>query len=296
MAIYDLMTQSQLSSLLASDGFDPAVRQSIIRHLIDDKLFPDPGSKVAVQDNNKPLNSNTQVLVVTSPSDYVATDGKLDVIVDAGAYLTVTGSNPVFVAAGPGAHLIDMAGTTGNDTVIVQGGSNGHHEGDHDHDNQRSGKGHHDDDHDHDNQRSGNGNFDTVTGGNDIWQSGKGDHDGGHGSGNLWGDSGNYPTLWGGGGDDADRGNGGTVTIMAGSGNDSLVGGSENDKFILSEQGNDTINGGGGHNTVEFDHSFANAKIDIAGGVTTVEFKDRTVTMTNVQELVFTDHHDVKIS
>jgi hypothetical protein len=312
MATYDL-NRSELNHVLVSDGIDPTVRAAVINYLNNDNLLDDKGSTVAVQEDNHPagnyppLDPNTQVLVLTSPSGFVdtSTDPNLEVIVGGGdAHLTVTGSSDLLIAAGKGVNLVDLSGTTGNEAVVVGGSSSGG--GD-------SGGSHNSDpwagndgaagSNQQDNQGS-NGHFDTIAGGSEDL--GHGGHD--HGS--LWGDNGNYSTLGGGGnegwhagGNDPPHGNGnggdsgGTTTIIAGSGNDTLVGGNENDLFVVGRQGNDLIDGGGGSNTVQFDDSFANAKILNLGGVTTVDFKDtgQSVTMTEVQELVFTGHHDVKV-
>ena len=58
-----------------------------------------------------------------------------------------------------------------------------------------------------------------------------------------------------------------------------------------AESGNDTINGGSGDNAVKFDDSSKNADISHHGGVTTVTFDDtnQTVSISNVQELIFTN-------
>ena len=78
-----------------------------------------------------------------------------------------------------------------------------------------------------------------------------------------------------------------------GGGNDSITGGSGDDLFLVGRAGNDTIDGGGGNNTVMFDDSSANATQNTSGGVTTVQFSDtgQTITLSNVQNIVFTDHH-----
>ncbi len=324
MATYDLLSEHGLDHLLASGGIDHSVRTSIINYLMMDGLLTGPGDKVSVQEENKPpgnyppLNPNTEVLYLTSPSDFVATDPNLKVIVDTGdAYLTVAGSNDVLVATGNGVNLIDMAGTSGNDEVIA-GGSNtisgGRGQGD-DH-------GHHDSlwgdggnystmgggndgwprggedpkgDDRHDNLWGDGGNYSTMGGGNDGWPRGGEDPKGGHGNDNLWGDGG-YGTM-GGGTDGSHDGAGTTTTIISGTGNDTLISGSENTLFEVGRQGNDVIEGGGGSDKVQFDDSLAHADINIVGGVTTVDFKDtgQTITVTGVQELEFTGHHDVTI-
>ncbi len=280
MATYDLLNEHGLDHLLASGGIDPSVRTSIINYLMMDGLLTGSGDKVSVQEENSPagnyppLNPNTEVLYLTSPSDFVTTDPSLKAIVDTGdAYLTVAGSNDVLVATGNGVHLIDMAGTSGND-VVIAGGSNtiGGLGGD-DH-----GR------HDHDNLWSDGGNYSTMSGGNDGWAGGGNDGWGRHGPDNR-GDHGSGDS------------HGATVTVIAGTGNDTLISGSENTLFEVGRQGNDVIHGGGGHDAVQFDDSLANANINIAGGVTTVDFKDtgQTITITGVQELEFTGHHDVTI-
>jgi len=276
MATYDLVNEQGLGNLLASGGIDSSVRTSIINYLMADGLLTGSGDKVAVQEdkplgNYPPLNANTEVLYLTSPSDFVTTDPSLKVIVDTGdAYLTVAGSDNVLVVAGNGVNQIDMAGTSGNDVVMAEAGKT-----------IGGGEGH-----------GSHGHHNLLGGGNDGWPAG------GHSGDHLWSDGGNYSTLGGGGGNDGSHDPHGTpTTITAGTGNDTLISGSENTLFEVGRQGNDVIEGGGGHDAVQFDDSLANATIHTTGGVTTVDFKDtgQTITMTGVRELEFEGHHDVTI-
>lgn len=287
MATYDL-NRAELNGLLTLGGIDPSVRKAIIDYLVNDGLLTGPGSTVVVQDqsfpphNYPPLDSGTEVLFLTSPTDSVdtSTDPDLKVIVDVGdAKLNVTGSDDVLVATGPGVDLINMSGSTGNDVVMAEGA-----------DDISRGWGY-----DH---VFGGGNLDTMVSGtvedalvNNIWgASGNPDTIGGGDSGNNYGVGGDSGHNYGGSGE--------TTTIIAGSGNDTLIGGRNDDLFEIGKYSNQTvdIHGGGGFNTVQFDDSFANATISTVGGVTTVHFKDdQTINMTDVQELVFHGGHSVKI-
>lgn len=274
MATYDLMSEQGLENLLASGGVDSSVRTSIINYLMADGLLTEPADLLVVQedkplDNYPALNPNTEILYLTSPSDFVTTDPSLKVIVDTGdAYLTVAGSDNVLVVAGNGVNQIDMAGTSGNDVVMADASNSSD-----------PGKG------------LGSLGHDSLWGGSS-------DHPLGGSSDHPWGDGGDYSTLGGGGGNDGSHDLGDpAITIIAGTGNDTLISGSENALFEVGRQGNDVIEGGGGHDVVQFDDSLANATIHTTGGVTTVDFKDtgQTITMTGVQELEFNGHHDVTI-
>lgn len=281
MATYDL-NRSELNSLLAADHIDPSVRKAIINYLVDDGLLTGPHGTVVVQEGTyPPLDSNTEVLLLNSPNATVntSTDPNLKVIVDVGdAHLKVTGSDNVLVATGAGVDLINMSGSSGNDVVIAEGANTigGGHGNDH--------------------LWGDSGNYSTLRGG--------GDDDGWHGrsdNGTMWGDSGNYSTLWGGDGHDASHGHSGhhedghgdTTTIIAGTGNETLIGGSGNYLFEVGTHGNDSIVGGSGHNTVDIDDSRRDATITHQHGVTTVQLSNtgQTITMSGVQDIVFTDHH-----
>jgi RTX calcium-binding nonapeptide repeat (4 copies) len=290
MAIaYD--TQHQLDHLFASGGLDLSVRNAIIHQLMEDGLFTEPGSRVWVQEGSGGNHSpQAQVLYLDGGHEQVRTDSNLGAIVDTGhGPLQVTGSNDVFVAVGQGVNQVNLSGTTGNDEVMV-GGANTNTE------NDPRGR---------DNLWTDDHHYSTLAGGgDDRWQNDRGDdrHDQ---KGNMgwnvdshqdnWGDEGHYSTLSGGDRDEWNGGHaaGGTTTIVGGSGNDTIVGGNENDLIELGRHGNDVIDGGGGHNTVQFDDSLSNATISSKNGVTTVQFSDthQTMTLTDIQSLVFTDHH-----
>src|SRR5271163_2982048 len=124
MSIYDL-SRSALNHLLASDGIDSSVRNAIIDYLRDDGLLTGHGSKVAVQENGfPPLDPSAQVLIVDNSPASVATDPNLKVIVDVSdATLTVTGSNNVLVATGPGDDKVIMTGSSGKDVVVTGSGN-----------------------------------------------------------------------------------------------------------------------------------------------------------------------------
>ena len=121
MAIYN---QTDLSSLLASDGIDPAVQASILNYLHNDGLLTGPGDTVDVQlSGYPPLDPNAQVLFVDTSPAKVITDSNLKVIVDtADAKIKVTGHNSVFVTTGSGDDRIDLTGSSGNDVVMSTGG------------------------------------------------------------------------------------------------------------------------------------------------------------------------------
>ena len=275
------------------------------------------------------LDPNAQVLYLAGNHENVHTDADLKVIADAASdgTLKVTGSNDVFVAAGQGVDLINLKDATGNDVVMVGGvNSIGGGHGD---DGWNGGSDFGSSDGGRGDPRHGGSDFGSSDGGRgdprhggsdfgssdsgrgDPWHSGgdfasidggRGDSwHSGRGGDNSWDDGGHYSTLGGGGGNDGwgdgghDHGGsaGGTTTIVAGSGNDTLDGGKENDLFEVGRHGNDVIDGGGGFNTVQFDDSLSNATIKNDHGVTTVHFSDtkQTVTLTDIQSLVFTDHH-----
>src|SRR5215470_6357423 len=115
MAIYDL-NRSELNSLLASNHFDPSVRQAVIGYLTDDGLLK-PGGTVHVE-TNPALDSNAQVLTVDTPTASITTDPTLQVIVDlADANLTVSGNNDVLIATGADNDRVDITGLTGAEVV-----------------------------------------------------------------------------------------------------------------------------------------------------------------------------------
>ena len=90
-----------------------------------------------------------------------------------------------------------------------------------------------------------------------------------------------------------DGGNG-NDTIWAGEGGNTLFGGGGDDTFeINSHTGDSTIFGGAGHNTIDFnDRSFALDvdTMETIAGQTTITFTDgQTFTVSEVQDLVFSD-------
>jgi len=320
MAIqYD--TQHQLDLLLQSGGFDGAVRTAILKYLEDDFIYGPKGDAVLLENGQRPhpkfpptLDPSAQVLYITKDNVTVNTDSdtNLKVIADAAgdATLKVTGSDNVFVAAGPGVDLVNMKGATGNDVVMLSNTIGGSRFDDY---GSSGGKG--------DNPFGGGGDYQTIGGGDrNEWHGGgvdpKDDHGRGGDNGNftsigasdhelwngggneqLWGGGGDYPTIgggaggeWGGGG-----GQGGAVTVDAGSGNETLIGNNENDFFVLGKHADQTvvIDGGTAHNTVQFDQSLSDVEsLSNSHGVTTLEFYDgQTAKMTDIQTLDFTDAH-----
>jgi Ca2+-binding RTX toxin-like protein len=148
-----------------------------------------------------------------------------------------------------------LSGGDGNDTLIMAGGSVGNGDGGHD-------------------------KLTATTGDNDMW--------GGVGNDTLWAGTGN-DTLHGGAGFDVMITNpNGTATTTT-----KMFGDSGNDTFeITSHLGNSTVSGGLGSDAVIFDaRTSASATIVTGGGGTTVTFADtnQVVTVTGVEELVFTD-------
>src|SRR5579863_10188505 len=207
MATYDL-TRSELNSLLAADHVDPTVRQSVLQYLSENGDLSGHGSRVEVQESGYPptLDPNAEVLIVDSKSTTVQTDMSLKAIIDiADATLAVTGSNNVFVGTGPGANLVDMRGSSGDDVVVT--GSGGQ--------TVLGGQG-------ADSIYAGSGN-DSLVGGSGDFQL----LQGGAGHDTLKGGSGEFDTIRGGTGvDHIQGGTGNYELIQADSGGDTIIGGS----------------------------------------------------------------------
>jgi Ca2+-binding RTX toxin-like protein len=288
MATYDL-DRTELNDLL-KPNIDPMVRTAVLDYLFSDHGHQHLGHygldtsghdgstdkiEVQISDGTDPLDPKADALVLTGTDNSVTTDANLKAIIENVATdttLTVDGTHSVFVAMGNGNDLVRLE-DSGNDTVYGGAGQ------------------------------------DSIYGGagNDLLVAGAGSHqllEGGDGNDTLWGGAGGYDSLYGGAGNDVihagagahqfvDSGTG-NDTIWAGSGNDTLVGGGGNDVFHIDpNSGNDTIDGGSGHSIIDFDHfSSTDVKsIGESGGVTVITFTDgQTITATNIQEFVFTDH------
>jgi Ca2+-binding RTX toxin-like protein len=291
MAIYDL-DRSDLNSLLASNHIDPSVRKSIINYLVDAGYLTDGGM---VHVSTDPAPDWQPLLLVDAPTASIVTNPHGNVIVDlADADLTVAGNNDVLIATGAGDDNVDITGMTGAEVVMTGSGSDTVYGGS-GADSMYGGSGNdvlYGGTGDYELLQSGNssvqlfgrwlgqdigsdgGRFDTVSGGS------------GHqndGNDTLCGGSGGFDTLIGGGGNDV---------LHAGSGtNQLLLGGGGNDTFFAGTGNNDTIIGGNGDAQVVFNTSSANASITTNQyGVTTVTFSGVNVTISNVEQLDFTDH------
>ena len=91
-----------------------------------------------------------------------------------------------------------------------------------------------------------------------------------------------------GGGEDILIGGAGNDTLSGGGGNDNLDGGAGDDT-LNGGLGNDTLNGGSGFNTAVFAGLRANYAITVNGDVINVTGPDGADTLTNIQNLVFSD-------
>jgi Ca2+-binding RTX toxin-like protein len=218
-------------------------------------------------------DGNNTITGGSGPDTIIAGDGDNTITGSSGAHSSIrVGDGADSLTVGNGAHDTLIAGD-GNDTI--QGGNGAH-------DSIGVGDG-------NDTIQGGNGSHDTITAG-----SGNDSIVGGNGAGDLIKAGGGSDTIFAGNGNkDTVDGGSGNDTIHGGTGNDSLSGGAGNDMFNIGRSGNDTINGGSGSDTVTFNNSFGNgnADIDHHGNVTTIDFANtgQTMTVSNVQELVFTD-------
>ena len=108
---------NQLDGILAAENLDPSVIQAI-----NDYLGAGFHGDVQI-DGYPPLDPNAEVLIVDNVSGplVVPTNSNLQLIVDADANVTVTGSNNVFVATGASDDTVNMASSSGDD--VVQTGS-----------------------------------------------------------------------------------------------------------------------------------------------------------------------------
>jgi Ca2+-binding RTX toxin-like protein len=304
MSLYDL-ERAQINRVLAVD-IDPSVRKSIIDYLTDEgslslNSIQFVGGGTNSIDTN--VNSNFEAIVD----------------LDRDANLTVVGNASLLVATGKGNDVVDMTGSSGNAVVMtgsgndtVLGGSgadsiyggNGNDlliggSGDH----QLLGGGGGGDQDGFETLPSGEGGSavsiwspsERTMGANFLWNqmeefftppaggNGRNWINQADGNDTLVGGSGSFDTLQGGGGDDL---------IISGSGaNQLLLGGGGNDTLVAGTGANDTINGGNGNDQVVFDTSFGDASIATdQNGVTTVTFSGTSVTISDVEQLVFTDH------
>ncbi|MGY4403734.1 calcium-binding protein [Bradyrhizobium sp. USDA 3315] len=267
------LTKTELGQVLHQNGnhIEASVRTALIDSLERSGVFqdhPGDGTRAWFQSGPFPggqVPPTVQILDVSS-STTVETNPALKAIIldDAGgSTLNITGgNNSVFVALGQGSDTVNLS-DAGNDTVyggngddvINAGAANGS------------------------NLLFGGAGNDSIYGGsgNDTLDGGAGNDYLTAGSGAQW--------LLGGAGDDS---------LYGGTGNDTLDGGAGNDKFyIQSHTGNDTIVGGTGYDTVIFgDRSFHDATIEFDARTSTYTldfYDDQTISVTEVEELRFTD-------
>jgi hypothetical protein len=290
---------------------------------VQEGTHPDHGTQVLLVDTpnatvNTSSDPNLKAIVDVSSGELKVTGGD-NVIVATGPHVNLvdlSGSSGNVVVDAEGSdpsHGGNPFGDGGNYSTMwgSHGGDGWSHGRDNDWGRHDDGWGH-------------GGNFETMgASDHDGRFSGGG---GPFGGGPPWGDHGHFTTLPGGYGDDRghhdrhdmsggygdDRGHrdmhggrggydgghqemggGGTTTIIAGTGNETMMGGNGNYLFEVGQHGgNDDIIGGKGNNTVVFDDRATDVRMTTEHGVTTVTFSDthETVKLTDIQNIVFTDH------
>ncbi len=291
---YDL-TKADLSDLLANDGVSQAVSDAITSHLTYRDFHDGDGATTPVEivsAPNAPLNPvpdvkddhgrDPQVMVLETSGNTVneTLDPSLRYVVD------VADGNSTLNITGAKASVGVFSSGDGSDTIISS--STGAHEtlqaGDANLTKLVGGSGA------HDVLTVGNGNHDTILGGSgasdtilagdgigDSLQAGTGAHQlltaGDGDADTLIGGTGAYDTLVSGHGQHDSlqagsglhqqllAGDGDFDTLTAGIGGDTLSAGGDHDVFNIAAKGDDTVIMGGDHDTVNFQDTFAHAKI-----------------------------------